>query len=97
MTGPLQPRESDAGLVENIRAWRAGEAKLDTRAIFDECERRFGPDTPTNYLASLLLAEHDFRAFAEGACQAYYGTAAQRVKALADTARAMLFPGGGES
>lgn len=41
-------------VIDNIRAWRAGKEKLDVMALFDELARRYGPGSPTNYLAFLL-------------------------------------------
>lgn len=50
---------SDEGVIDNIRAWRNGQEKLDVRAVYDECQRRFGEGGLTNYLACLLLEVHD--------------------------------------
>lgn len=38
----------------NIYEWERGDAKLEVKALYDALADRFGPDTPTNYLAKLL-------------------------------------------
>ena len=43
------------GVLDNIVAWQRGDEKLDVRALYDELWRIYGPQSPTNYCALLLL------------------------------------------
>lgn len=42
-------------VIENIEAWRAGQALLDVKALYAELAWMYGPDGETNYCARLLF------------------------------------------